>query len=215
MHTAVAIGEIFKGKSSPEKKDKIEEIKGENYSLYFLFDGCFSLPNTSRAIAISLKFVRSNFKKYEKAKSFELAKMMNDIHKGILELGISNPHTAYAAAFVPQEVEQDAKVSWLGEVGVFAVSNKSLITLSSQKPNVEKLLGSIKTKSGDFREAILHNKKNGILLASDGFANFMEGKTKDFVRILNNAKLMGVKTAVNRFVKNRTFQDATYIYIRR
>lgn len=215
MHTAFAIGEIFKGKASPEKKDKIEEIKGEDYSLYFLFDGCFSLPNTSRAIAIALKFTRENFNKYEKAKSFELAKMMSDIHKEILKSGITNPHTAYAVAFVPQDIEKEAKISWLGEVGVFSVSKKSLIALSSQKVNSEKLLGSSKTKLGDFREAILRNKNNSILLTSDGFASFMEGKIKDFIRIFNNAKLMGTKTAVTRFVKNRTFQDASYIYIRR
>ncbi len=215
MHTSVAIGEIFQGKSSPEKKDKIEEIRGKKYSLYFLFDGVFSLPNTSRAIAFALKWARTNYQKYEKNNSFDLAGMMWDIQKQIKKSGLPEPHTAYAVAFVPQDIDKEAKLSWLGNMGVFGVAKKELISLNQKKDNQVKLLGSEMTKKGDFREAILRNKSNGILLTSDGFADFLNGRTKDFVKIFNQQKLMVVKAAVTRFVKNRTFQDATYIYIRR
>lgn len=214
MHTARAIGDIFQGKSSREKKDKIETIKGKNYSLYFLFDGVFTLPNTSRAIALALKFARANFLKYENGTSFRLADLMRDINSEIVASGLPNPHTAFAAAFVPDDLEKEAKAAWLGGVGVCLVSNQSIVDLTKKETDLEKLLGMNLTK-GDFREAVLKNKKNSILLASDGFYKFMEGKRDDLVRIFNNPKLASAKVILERFVKNRTFQDATYVLIKR
>ena len=217
MHTAVAVGEIFQGKASREKKDKIETIKAENYSLYFLFDGVFALPNTSRAVAMALKFARANYAKYEKGSSFRLADMMRDINAEIVASGLPNPHTAYATVFVPVDEEGEAKASWLGEVGVCLVSNRSIVDLTRRGPVLEeKLLGMEKLRAGDFKEATIKNKKNYILLVSDGFYKFMDGnKRDDFVRIFNNPKLISVKTVVERFVKIRTFQDAAYILIKR
>lgn len=214
MHTARAVGEIFQGKSSREKKDKIETIRAENYSLYFLFDGVFTLPNTSRAIAMALKFARANFKKYENGQSFRLAYLMRDINADIVASALPNPHTAFAAAFVPDDIEQEAKATWLGGVGVCLVSNQSIVDLTKKEADMEKLLGMKLTK-GDFREAVLKNKKNSILLVSDGFYKFMEGKRDDLVRIFNNPKLASAKVILERFVRNRTFQDATYVLIRR
>ncbi|MDO8260464.1 MAG: hypothetical protein Q7T50_03125, partial [Candidatus Magasanikbacteria bacterium] len=150
MHTAVAVGEIFQGKASREKKDKIETIKAENYSLYFLFDGVFTLPNTSRAIAMALKFARANYAKYAKGSSFRLVDMMRDINTEIVASGLPNPHTAYAVVFVPDDEEGDAKASWLGEVGVCLVSNRSIVDLKKRGPVLEeKLLGMDKLRAGD------------------------------------------------------------------
>ena len=215
MHTAVAIGEIFQGKASREKKDKIETIKTEKYSLYFLFDGIFTLPNTSRAIAMALKFARANFAKYEKGNSYRLADLMRDINVEIVASGLPNPHTAFAAVFVPVDEDNEAKASWLGEVGVCMVSNRSIVDLTRRDYKDEKLLGMNNLKPGDFKEASLKNTKNSILLASDGFYKFMEGKRDDLVRIFNNPRLSSTKVILERFVKNRTFQDAAYILVKR
>lgn len=218
MYELELIYDSLIGEKHLENQDDILIINTELYNLYFLFDGVSLSKNPKKGIEIAKDFVKNNYSNYFVNSEFSFSSLMFDVNKVILESELDEPYTTYAAIFISLK-GQEIKISNLGDSRIYGISNQYISQYSHDDVNpyqsniITKCLGMSGLSKVDFSESKISSQEEKLLLCSDGFYNLMEINKARYHEIFNFNRLLYIKTALSKEIKNKNEDDATYILI--
>lgn len=214
------IHESLKWINRRQNKDSILVLQNKTISLFVLFDWVSSSENAKEWIKLLKLFLKNNFLNYINGSEFRLKDIIYDANNNLILKNIDNAFTT-CSAFVYSHINKTWKILNIGDSRIYRVLRqyKEQLTEDDNLPWYKNVITQFLWKDIDYfsLKEIVINKEClsdwNILLCSDGFYDEFEKNKVIFHKMLNYKRLWMTKTMLNRKIKNKNSDDASYIYI--
>lgn len=211
------ISNSIQGTERKENKDRIFVIEDSEKIIAFLFDGISSAEEANKGIDLAIDFIKENYKKIDLI-SYNISDLIFDINQKIISSKLDSPFSTYGAVYIPKTGEM-AFFSNLGDSRIYEITPQYLKQLSQDdnlihnKNVVTRYLGMVQLDKSQIRTFSANVNSKRFLLCSDGFYLFVEENLPEFYKIFNFKKPLNIKKALERKIKGKNFDDASYILI--
>ncbi|MFA6400015.1 MAG: hypothetical protein WCX31_00085 [Salinivirgaceae bacterium] len=205
-----------KGIRRDRNQDRSLIIAKKNYTLFMVFDGVSSRPDSYHFINKFKATFRNRIKNLD-LKESNLNCILFEVHNDILKLKINGSSTLSILFF--NNKEGDAGFINIGDSRIYHFNNQYLeqITVDDSLPGISniitKYLGMEKLSLMDFALTPI-NLKGDYLMCTDGFYGLMENNLKDYFFILNFKYLRNIKKYILKIQRRKNEDDSSFIIIK-
>lgn len=211
------ISDSIQGTERKENKDRIFVVEDDKKIIAFLFDGISSAEEANKGIDLAIDSIKENYQKIDLI-NYSLPDLIFDINQKITTSNLTSPFSTYSVAYI-QKSEKIVHFSNLGDTRVYEITPQYIKQLSQDdnlihnRNVVTKYLGMLQLDKSQIRIFSINTDNKRFLLCSDGFYTFIEGNLSEFYRIFNFKKSLSIKKAIDREIKGKNLDDASYILI--
>jgi serine/threonine protein phosphatase PrpC len=211
------ISDSFKGSTHHNNQDGIIVILEDQYKIFTVFDGVSLSENQIKGVQVATEFISENYWKFYKEEDFHLKEMMKQANKAIMSSLWKDALTTYCAAVL--DYNRNSYISHLGDSRIYILDRGNLEqhtvddVVFPGSNILTKCLGVNRLDDSDFYERKIKVEKGRLLLCTDGFYEWLNKESKEFLEILCQQDLENVKKRINVTIAGKNRDDATYILV--
>lgn len=211
------VNNSIKGIDREENQDRTYIIDTANFTIFMLFDGVGSLPESAFFIEQFISLFKSKLRKTDSYHSLKIIELLTHVNMQTLKLGINGMSTLSMLYF--NKSKPEIQGINIGDSRIYNFNNQFLEKLTDDDSLYEgsnyitKCLGIHELIANDFKSYSFDPFSN-YLICSDGFYKLMEKKISDYFKTFNYRYLKNIEKKIFSLQKNTNKDDSSYILIK-